>query len=56
MKGFSPLRIGSERSTTIQLKSLLMQSITKLRTRKAKIASEGMVHAYQTVLAAQGAK
>ena len=41
--------------TAVQLKSLLMQSVTKLRTLKGKIASEGMVNAYQAVLAAQAA-
>jgi thermitase len=39
--------------TAVQLKSLLMQSVTKLPSLKRKIASEGMVNAYQAVLAAQ---
>jgi subtilisin family serine protease len=42
--------------TAVQLKSLLMQSVTKLRSLNGKIASEGMVNAYQAVLAAQAAK
>lgn len=42
--------------TAVQLKSLLMQSVTKLPALKGKIASEGMVNAYQAVLAAQAAK
>jgi subtilisin family serine protease len=42
--------------TAVQLKSLLMQSVTKLPGLKGKIASEGMVNAYQAVLAAQAAK
>jgi subtilisin family serine protease len=41
--------------TAVQLRSLLMQSVTKLPTLKGKIASEGMVNAYQAVLAAQAA-
>jgi thermitase len=42
--------------TAVQLKSLLMQSVTKLPALKGKIASEGMVNAYQAVLAAQAAR
>jgi len=42
--------------TAVQLKSLLMQSVTKLPSLKGKIGSEGMVNAYQAVLAAQAAK
>jgi thermitase len=42
--------------TAVQLKSLLMQSVTKLPALKGKIASEGMVNAYQAVLAAEAAK
>jgi subtilisin family serine protease len=42
--------------TAVQLKSLLMQSVTRLPTLKGKIASEGIVNAYQAVLAAQAAK
>ena len=42
--------------TAIQLKSLLMESVTKLPALKGKIASGGMVNAYQAVLAAQAAK
>lgn len=42
--------------TAVQLKSLLMQSVTKLPVLKGKIASEGMVNAYQAVLAAKAAK
>jgi subtilisin family serine protease len=42
--------------TAVQLKNLLMQSVTKLPTLKGKIASEGMVNAYQAVLAAQDTK
>jgi subtilisin family serine protease len=42
--------------SALQLKSLLMQSVTKLPTLKGKITSEGMVNAYQAVLAAQAAK
>ena len=41
--------------TAVELKTLLMQSVTKLPTLKGKIASEGMVNAYQAVLAAQAA-
>ena len=33
-----------------------MQSVTKLPTLKGKITSEGMVNAYQAVLAAQAAR
>jgi len=40
--------------TAAQLKTLLIQSVTKLPALKGKIASEGMVNAYQAVLAAQG--
>lgn len=46
----------SPKLTAVQLKSLLMQSVTKLPTLKGKIGSEGMVNAYQAVLAAQAAK
>jgi hypothetical protein len=42
--------------TALQLKSFLMQSVTKLPALKGKIASEGMVNAYQAVVAAQAAK
>jgi subtilisin family serine protease len=41
------------RLTVSQLKILLMQSATKLPALKGKIASEGMVNAYQAVLAAR---
>jgi thermitase len=44
------------RLTAVQLKRLLMQSVTKLPALKGKIASEGMVNAYQAVLAAQAAR
>src|SRR5438045_835614 len=42
--------------TATELKTLLMQSVTKLSTLKGKLVSEGMVNAYQAVLAAQAAK
>jgi len=42
--------------TAAQLKTLLMDSVTKLPSLKGKVASEGMVNAYQAVLAAQSAK
>ena len=42
--------------TAVQLKSLLMRSVTKLPALKGKITSEGMVNAYQAVLAAQATK
>jgi subtilisin family serine protease len=42
--------------TAVQLKSLLLQSATKLPALKGKVSSEGMVNAYQAVLAAQAAK
>lgn len=42
--------------TALQLKQLLMQSVTKLPTLKGKVASEGMVNAYRAVLAAQATK
>jgi subtilisin family serine protease len=39
-----------------QLKSLLLQSATKLPSLKSKVVAEGMVNAYQAVLAAEAAK
>jgi thermitase len=42
--------------TAAQLKSLLLQSVTKLPALKGKIGSEGMVNAYQAVLAARAAR
>jgi cell wall-associated protease len=42
--------------TAIQLKNLLMRSATKLPDLEGKIASGGMVNAYQAVLAAKTAK
>ena len=42
--------------TAVQLKQLLLQSVTKLPRLKGKVASEGMVNAYQAVLAAQAAR
>jgi subtilisin family serine protease len=42
--------------TAVQLKSLLIQSVTKLPALQGKIGSEGMVNAFQAVLAAQSAK
>jgi subtilisin family serine protease len=42
--------------TALQLKTLLIQSVTKLPALRGKIGSEGMVDAYQAVLAAQAAK
>jgi subtilisin family serine protease len=44
------------RLTATQLKTLLTQSVTKLPALKGKVASEGMVNAYQAVLAAQAAR
>jgi subtilisin family serine protease len=44
------------KSTAIQLKSLLLQTITKLPALKGKIGSEGMVNAYQAVQAAKGGR
>lgn len=41
--------------TAVQLRGLLMQSATKLPALKGKVASEGMVNAYQAVLAAKAA-
>jgi subtilisin family serine protease len=39
--------------TAAQLKRLLLQSVTRLPALKGRIGSEGMVNAYQAVLAAQ---
>src|SRR5260370_13423608 len=39
-----------------QLKSLLLQSATKLPSLKGKDVADGMVNAYQAVLAAEAAK
>jgi subtilisin family serine protease len=39
----------------VQLRNLLMQSVTKLPALEGKVASEGMVNAYQAVLAAKAA-
>ena len=38
--------------TAVQLKDLLIRTVTKLPTLKGRIGSEGMVNAYQAVLAA----
>lgn len=42
--------------TAVQLKKLLLQSVTKLPALRGKVKSEGMVNAYQAVLAAQAAR
>jgi subtilisin family serine protease len=42
--------------TAVQLKTLLLQTATKLPALRGKVSSEGMVNAYQAVLAAQTAK
>jgi subtilisin family serine protease len=42
--------------TALQLKSLLLQSVTKLPSLKGKVGAEGMVNAYQAVLAAEAAR
>lgn len=42
--------------TLVQLKTLLLQSVTKLPTLRGKVSSEGMVNAYQAGLAAEAAK
>jgi subtilisin family serine protease len=41
--------------TAVQLRNLLMQSVTKLPALEGKVVSEGMVNAYQAVLAAKEA-
>lgn len=41
------------RLTAVQVKSLLIQTVTKLPALKGKVTSEGMVNAYQAVLAAK---
>jgi len=46
----------NQKLTALQLKQLLMQSVTKLPTLTGKVASGGMVNAYQAVLAAQATK
>lgn len=57
MSGVAALMLSvNPKLSALQLKSLLMQSVTKLPTLKGKITSEGMVNAYQAVLAAQAAK
>ncbi len=42
--------------TAVQLKSMLLKSVTKLPALKGKVGSGGMVNAYQAVLAAEAAK
>jgi len=42
--------------TAAQLRRLLLASVTKLPALKGKLTSEGMVNAYQAVLAAQAAR
>jgi hypothetical protein len=41
--------------TAVKLRNLLMQSVTKLPALEGKVVSEGMVNAYQAVLAAKEA-